>query len=265
MASEPFNIKKVPKREKIEILDMVGELPPFDIMDYDSDDEEALIKDVENLCRHSYTYQEWVQYLRKYMDMNKCSFFQNVDNIDTTSIKIHLHHSPITLMEIVVTILEKRKFYKESLLVEAIAKEVMYVHYCTMVGVIPLCETVHELVHNQFLFVPNTAVMGNYKWFIDEYSPFIPTQVRTKLDNIEQWTRFYNKEDNTNVIKAHYIYLDLGDNGIGYNLPKMEDMKAMVENKLSEIRANNYQVGPQQLVCWADPKLAYKQQHLNNL
>ena len=206
MASEPFNIKRVQApSDKVEILVMNDELPPFDIVDYRSDEEDKLINDVENLCRHSFTYQEWVQYLRNYMDMNKCSFFEYISNVDTTSIKIHLHHSPITLMEMVVTILEKRKFYKESLLIEAIAKEVMYVHYCTMVGIIPLCETVHELVHNQFIFVPNSAVMGNYKWFIDQYGPWIPTQVRNKYDNIEQWTKFYDEESNTNAIKAGHI------------------------------------------------------------
>ena len=257
MASEPFNIKRVQApSDKVEILVMNDELPPFDIADYRSDEEDKLINDVENLCRHSFTYQEWVQYLRNYMDMNKCSFFENISNVDTTSIKIHLHHSPITLMEMVVTILEKRKFYKESLLIEAIAKEVMYVHYCTMVGIIPLCETVHELVHNQFIFVPNSAVMGNYKWFIDQYGPWIPTQVRNKYDNIEQWTKFYDEESNTNAIKAHYIYLDLGDNGIGYNLPKMEEVKKMVEDKMNYIRANGFQSRPIELVTM-DPKLLH--------
>lgn len=255
MASEPFNIKRVPKPlDNVEILVMDDELPPFDIVDYKSDEEAKFITDVENLCRHSFTYQEWVQYLRKYMDMNQCSFFSNISNLDTTSIKIHLHHSPITLMEMVVTILEKRKFYRESLLIEAVAKEVMYVHYCTMVGIIPLCETVHELVHNQYIFVPNTAVMGNYKWFIDQYGPWIPPQVRNKLDNIEQWTKFYDEEDNTNAIKAHYIYLDLGDNGIGYNLPKLEEVRTMVENKLNYIRSNGFQCKPIELVA-ADKKI----------
>ena len=92
MASEPFNIKRVPKPlDNVEILIMDDELPPFEIVDYKSDEEAKFITDIENFCRHSFTYQEWVQYLRNYMDMNKCSFFKNVNNIDTTAIKIHLH------------------------------------------------------------------------------------------------------------------------------------------------------------------------------
>lgn len=248
MAADPFNIKPVPEPQVVEIHYMDGDLPQFDIMDYGTDEEEDLVKDVEKLCRGSFEYQEWVKYLRDFMDMNKCSFFKNVSNKETYSIKIHLHHTPITLMEIVVTVLEKRKFYRESLLIEAIAKEVMYLHYCLIVGIIPLCETVHELVHNQYLFVPNTAVCGNYQHFIELYKPWIPNPVLEKLDRIEDWTHFYDEESNTNVIKANYIYLDLGDNGIGYNLPKMEEVANLVQNKMNSIRANNFQTAPIQLV-----------------
>lgn len=255
MASEPFNIKKISSYEdKIEILTLIDELPPFDYMDYQlPDEEQKLVEDVEKLVRNSFEYHQWVQYLRKYMNMNQCAFFSNINNIDTNCIKIHLHHSPITLMEIVVTVLEKRKFYRENLMIEAIAKEAMYIHYCTVVGIIPLCETVHELVHNQFLFVPNTSVMGNYNWFIDIYDPWIPTQVKNKLSHIEEYTKYYNEEDNKNPIKTHYIYLELGDNGIGYNLPKLEDVKKLVEQKINYIRSNGFQSGPIDLVTM-DPR-----------
>ena len=87
-------------------------------------------------------------YLRNYMNMDHCAFFKGVSNFDTTGIKIHVHHSPITLYEIVVIIMDKRKFYNESLDIEMVAKEVIYVHYCALIGLIPLCQTVHKLVHS---------------------------------------------------------------------------------------------------------------------
>lgn len=249
MASEPFNIKKTPENKNIvEIHYLDGDIPEYDILDYTQDDDEALIKDIEKMCRNSFEYQEWVKYLREYMDMNKCAFFKNISNVDTFSIKIHLHHSPITLMEIAVIVLSKRRFYRECLDIEAIAKEIMYIHYCLLIGILPVCETVHELIHNQFIFVPNSSVLGNYKQFLDLYGPWIPPQVADKLNHIDEWTRFYDEESNMNIIKKNLIYLDLGDNGVGYNLPKMEDLSKMIEDKMNFIRSNGFQSGPIQLV-----------------
>ena len=197
MASEPFNIKKVyPNPEVIDICYFDGDIPPFDIQDYASDDEEGLIKDLENHIRGSFEYQEWVKYLREYMDMSKCSVFENINNMETFAIKIHLHHSPITLMELCVTVLQKRKFYRESLLIEAIAKEVMYLHYILVVGIIPLCETVHELVHNQYYFVPNTKVLGRYKEFEKMYGPLTIETVMESWEwaqDLWPWQRGFNR------------------------------------------------------------------------
>lgn len=252
MAVDPFNIKTFPKNENdIEILTIDGNIPPFDIEDYKDDEQGALIKDVERLCRGAFEYQYWVSYLRDYMNLNKCAFFKNITNVDTFSIKIHLHHTPITLMEMVMIILDKRKFYRESLLIEDISREVMYNHYCLAVGIIPVCETVHELIHNEYLFVPNSSVLGAYNSFLQMYSPWIPLEIKMKLDRIEDWSYFYDEESNTNIIKSHYIYLDLGDNGVGYNIPKMQDVAMMVQRKLEYIRNNGFQSGPIQLVTYA--------------
>lgn len=248
MASEPFNIKKVDAGNGIDILYFDDPLPDYDIRDYMQDEDEILIKDIEKLSRNSIEYHEWVAYLRNYMDMNKCSFFKNISNIDTFSIKIHLHHSPITLMEIAVTVLSKRRFYRECMDIEAIAKEIMYLHYCLVFGIIPLCETVHELVHNQYLFVPNQKVLGNYKYFLEMYKPWIPPQVASKLNRIEEWSHIYDEVENTNVIKTNLVFLEMEENGVGYNLPKMEDIATRVQGKIEELVANNFQTAPIQLV-----------------
>lgn len=251
MAVDPFNIKTLQyEQEKIEILYLGDNLPTFDTLDYQDDEEDILLKDIENLCRGSFEYQALISYLRDYCDMNKCAFFSNVSNIESYSIKIHIHHTPITLFEIAAIVLKKRQFYRECLDIEAICKEVMYDHYTTLVGLIPLCETVHELVHNQYLFVPNSKVFGHYKWFIDMYSPWIPQQIRDKLDRVEDYTYFYDDAVNRRILEPHYIYLDLQDNGIGYNLPKMEEIASLVGNKVQSIKLNNYTTDPIQLVTW---------------
>ena len=252
MASNPSRIKSIETNEgKMDVL-IINEIPNFEKEDYalyDNKDEENYIKDIEKIVRNSFEYQELIQYLRKYMDMNKCSYFEGISNTETNKIKIHIHHSPITLYEIVVTIYEKRKFYGENLDAEAVAKEVTYCHYCLLIGLIPLCETVHELVHNEFLFIPNDAVLGQYHQFIQMYYPWVPKQSKDKFDRLEEYTRLYNEDENLKILQPHYIYL--GFEGT-YKLPKMEDILVKLQNRMDAIKANNFSIEPQPLVRFYD-------------
>ena len=111
---------------------IMDEIPPYDLVDYDlfnAKQFEKYVKDGERIVRSSFEYQEFIQYLRNYMDMNKCTFFKNVTNVNTSKIKIHLHHHPFTLYDIFITVYNKRCANQESVEVEMVAKEVMYIHY----------------------------------------------------------------------------------------------------------------------------------------
>lgn len=242
MAVLPANIKSVYNNpEKVQVIEM-GTIPDFDQEDYDltdTKDKNKFIGDVEKMCRNSREYRRLIGYIREYMSMNECSFFSNVNNIDTTAIKIHIHHSPMTLYEIVVSVINKRTFYNESLNVEDVAAEVLYLHYCLVIGLIPLSETVHDLVHNEYLFVPNDKVMGNYQDFIDTYRPWLPEGAEDKYKQLEDYTKSYNEEDNMNPLRTRYIYYDVSG---AYNLPKMEDISAMLQSKMDEAKANNFAI-----------------------
>lgn len=217
-------------------------IPEYDIEDYDIMDDkdfQKYISDIEKVVRSSFEYRTLINYLRENMDMNKCSFFENVNNIDTFKIKIHIHHHPLTLGDISLIIYKKRATLRESLEIEAVAKEVMYVHYCLMIGLIPLCETVHELVHNKYLFVPTDKVLGNYRTFVDMYKEYMePEQIDT-LEKIEEYTEKYNYEESTQILNRNYIYIDL----IGvFKFPKLEDIVDNLEHKIKQLKENNYKV-----------------------
>ena len=95
----------------------IKDLPPYEIQDYDLFDEKdfrKFINDVKKSVRNSLEYRQYVQYLRQYMNMNECSYFQNVNNMETSKIKIEIHHSPYTLEDIVRTVINKRMFYGEE-------------------------------------------------------------------------------------------------------------------------------------------------------
>lgn len=218
------------------------ELPPYEIQDYDVFDEKDFrkyINDVKRSIRNSLEYREYIQYLRKYMNMNECSYFENINNIDTSKIKIEIHHSPYTLEDIAATVFNKRVFYGEPIDVEDVAKEVMYIHYFLMVGLIPLSQTVHELVHNQFIFIPTNKVVGNYKEFEEVYGNWIPEETRDKIKAYEDRTLTYNVDIDKALLQQKQIPIELYDDTGMYQLPTMETMYDIMNKRIEEIRYQN--------------------------
>ena len=224
----------------------IAELGPVNTEVYDLMDEKdtkRYFADIERRVRQSFEYRKYVAYLRDNFDMNKCSIYENVSNADSFNIKIHIHHEPITLYDIVVTIYNKRKFFHEDLSIFMVAKEVMYVHYCLMVGLIPLAETVHELVHNQYLFIPTTKVFGHYKEFIRQYNDFLPEGLEATLKEIEKASDDY--EDQLQILEKHYIYLDTSDIQKQANLDKLEQN---LRQRIYDIK-NGINPVQEELVC----------------
>jgi hypothetical protein len=224
----------LPEPKKDVKLDNV---PNFSIPDFDlSKDKEVkqYFFTIERICRNSYLYKRMISFLREYVDMNQCSFYKNVNNIDTTSIKIHIHHSPLTLFDIVTTVFQKRAQNNEPINVNMVAKEVLWLHYRMQVGLIPLSETVHELVHNGFLFVPTTAVYGYYDNFVQYYGDYMDNQTLQTLKSAEEYSKGYNFNESTKVLTMDMVYLDTSG---CYSFPKLED----VVNALKE-HIDNYDV-----------------------
>lgn len=216
----------------------INDLPPFTYPDYDLNDEKEMVKylrDIEKAVRTSFEYREMVKYLREYLDMNKCSFYKAVSNTDSTKIHIEIHHEPLSLYDICVIVYNKRVAFRESLEIEYVAKEVMYLHYDMQVGLIPLAETVHELVHNQYLFVPSNKVFGKYKKFVQDYKPFIPIEQINILDRIESLTLEYEASEYKQLLAKKFIYIDTSGS---YELPRLEDVAQSVKMHIRDIMDN---------------------------
>lgn len=221
----------------------IDDVPFLECDEYDLFDEKDFkkyINDVEDSVRKSMEYNEFIMYLRNYMDMNKCALFGNVSNIETTRIKIELHHHPFTLHDITMTIYNKRMYYGESLERELVAKEAMYIHYFLYVGLVPLAQTVHEMVHNQILFIPLNIVLGKYKEFMNQYRQFIPEEVMEKYNMYESLTQTYDSQMNRKILEVAPVYLKIDGNDIGtYKLPKLQEVLQLMGDKLEEIEDRN--------------------------
>ena len=226
----------------VDIVKIPKDIPIMDIEDYDLFDDkerEKYINDLERHVRSSYEYRNMVQYLREYMNMNSCAFIPNITNEVNRKIKIELHHSPFTLRDICVTILNKRIKNNEMLTIESVAYEVMFVHYSLMVGLIPLSETVHQLVHSQYIFIPTDKVYGYYKNFVKTYNDYIDPELLDKLDELERLTIAGTYNDSyKEVLEKKYITIDMEGNN---QFDKLHELQESLKKKLSELRGESIQ------------------------
>lgn len=235
---DPNNITKSYDIDQPPALIEMHEIPEYNLYDFDLNDEKSFkkyIKTLEKTVRDSFEYKELIQFLRRYMDMNQCAFYQNVNNADNTKVRIEVHHEPLSLYDICIIVYNKRVAFNEPLDEEYVAKEVTYLHYNLMVGLIPLAETVHQLVHAQYLFVPTTAVLGKYREFVNRYEAYmLPEQIEV-LEHIEEATKVYDDIDAKTLLSKNYIYVDMSGS---YNLPKTEDVISMVKDRIKELIDN---------------------------
>ena len=236
---DPNNIVKTYELDAPPLTITMDEIPDYNLYDFDLNDEKSFkkyIQTVEKVVRSSFEYKEMISYLREYMDMNQCAFYKNINNSDSTRIKIEIHHEPLSLYDIVLIVYNKRIAFNEPLDEEYVAKEVMYLHYNLMVGLIPLAETVHELVHASYLFVPTDAVLGKYREFVERYKPYmLPEQLET-LEHIEEATKVYNSDEAKTLLSTNYIYVDLSG---AYQMPRTEDIIAMLKDRIRDIVDKN--------------------------
>ena len=235
---DPLNLQSVEEDFREEQIIIMDDIPEFSFQDWDLFDDKEFKKylfSIEKDVRNSFEYKHLIKYLREYMNMNECSFYENVSNVDTTKIRIEIHHEPIDLFTIASVVYNKRVAMGESLEEEQVAKEVMYLHYTLLVGLIPLAETVHELVHNQFLFVPTSNVMGKYKEFVDRYRPYFTTEQLDILDRIEDFTNAY--DFNLDVLNKKYIYIDMSGSG-NYKMPTAEQLVQCMKDRIDYLKNN---------------------------
>lgn len=218
------------------------EVPICDFECYCLEDEKSYkhyIDDIEKAVRRSFEYRRFISYIRDYMQMNQCAFIQGVDNTESFDIKIEIHHYPFSLHDITETVVNKRKYYNESLEVQMVAKEVMALHYKFIVGLISLSETVHKVSHAGRLFIPVDKVMGRYNIFVDYYEPFIEPGLLEILERIEKYT--FEKQSkilNTTILDQNIVSYEITDQN--YMLPDVSGINTAMIEQMNEIRNNNY-------------------------
>ena len=239
-----LHIEDTTKRKRGNQLQVlkIESIPEYDIKTYDiySDKEfKKYLQNIEKEVRGSIEYKRAIQYIKNYMGTNESTFMEDIEQRPGGKIHIEQHHSPFTLLDIALIVFNKRYYYKESLDVQQVAKEVTKLHYYLVVGLVPLTKTEHQLVHNRYLFVPADRVLGDYGKFIEYYKEFMtPEQIDT-INRIEDYSRTYNQAQNQIVLQNNLITLDTS---AAYSLPEFSEIQGLLQDRIDSIKANGYQL-----------------------
>jgi len=215
----PKVVDNYENNNKIEYV-KINELPTStrNVIIMNEKDKIKLIKTIERIIRSSMEYKQYVQYLRDEIDMTLCSFFNNINNKDTKRVSIEIHHEPFTLFDLTQIILDKWINEEKDINPLLIAEEVTLLHYRNTVGLIPLCVTVHELVHNGKLFIPLQNLFGNFVSFIEEYEKFISKDLLSLLEAKFKISKELIEPD-MSILEKKYIYLEIK----GFTFPQIID------------------------------------------
>ena len=161
----------------------IDELPKREVYTFRTPKERVkFIKMVESVCRKSMEYKEYIRFLKRNTDFRRCTILKGLNTNNGKRYSIELHHEPFTLFDIVETVLNKREILGEKIEPLSIADEVMALHYDGKVGLIHLSTTMHQLVHDDKIFIPLQYIYQSYNEFYSEYRPYFNPLVIEKLE-----------------------------------------------------------------------------------
>ena len=118
---------------------------------YDEKGTKKFIKNIESLIRTSREYKNYIEQLRtNFPHLNSDVILGNISTLDAD---LEFHHYPFSLYDIVEVIVMKGAATGKLESSFSAAKKVMDLHYKNVIGLVPLIETNHELVHAGKLFI----------------------------------------------------------------------------------------------------------------
>lgn len=181
---------------------------------YKEDINEKLLKKLVTTVRNSLEYKEYIQFLKDELDMNYCSFFNNI-NWDYA--EIDMHHVMLTLYDIIYIVSIKKLNEESNITIYDIMEEVMKLHYECKVLLIPISKTIHELVHSGDIFIPVNYAFGNFNDFYNEYKDYFTIEQKELIKEYISLSNDIIKDYKTpEILERKFTYLSID----GVELPK---------------------------------------------
>lgn len=214
----------------------IDELPERETYTFRTPKERVkFIKQVEATCRKSMEYKEYMRFLKRNTDLRRCTILKGLNTEGGKKYTIEIHHEPFTLFDIVETVLNKREMEGQKIDPLDIADEVMALHYDGKVGLIHLSTTMHQLVHDDKIFIPLQYIYQSYNEFYTEYKPYFNPLV---IEKIEMKVEMSLKTDNfiSDSIDPQFTYVHID----GFDFPEIpSEWKGVLHMESAAVNSTN--------------------------
>lgn len=193
------------EKKQLEIFDFHDHF--FRVIQDDDDTYIKAIKDIEKIVRSSIEYKRYIQYLKQELGRTSCAVFKKIDVADAKGVSLEFHHYPLTLFDIVQTIVNRYR-YDKHVDCFAISNEVMMLHYNNEVQLIPLAKTIHELAHDGMVEIPKSEIHGDCSQFVERYKQYVLPETMMKYD---QCVTRKETGSNERILRISRIEYELDD------------------------------------------------------
>lgn len=187
------------------------EIPFYKDVDYmfSLENEVAFIKAVERMVRTSKYYSRYIAHLKVDLGLNFCQVKGNISEDEDAGVKdlIEMHHGPIfTLFDVVSIILNYMLVKDMKITTFSVANKVIEEHFKHRVQTVMLCETVHQLVHDNKVFLNYRQGFGDLYSFLEIYYEGLDEIMVNKIIDYIDKCKKYDSNDfgNLNVIVTRW-------------------------------------------------------------
>ena len=172
------------------------EIPFYKDYDYmfSIENEVAYIKAVERLVRSSKYYSRYIAHMKNDLGMNFCQVKGNISEDEDAGVTdlIEMHHGPIFTLFGVTSIILNYMLTKEMKITTfSVANRVIEEHFKHRVQTVMLCKTVHQLVHDNKVFLNYKQGFGDLYSFLETYYEGLDeTQINNIINYIEKCKKY---------------------------------------------------------------------------
>lgn len=198
------NIEVIEDEENIELRDSEDECNGCSLYSTEINDASyyvRFIKSVESLIRQSQEYKDYIFLVRRVEDLNFCMFLSNIRTDEDDDITLEMHHYPLTLFDIVETVMNHKLNNNEKVSSFDLAHLVMKEHFQGNIGLVPLTKTMHTLTHAGNLEISLKQVYGKYWRFVSKYKDGIDKNIMDKLNVLMEKSKDDTLQLNDNLFK----------------------------------------------------------------
>jgi hypothetical protein len=164
---------------------------PMASKDLNQSDFNRFVKSVKSSVRASYEYKRFIGYLKHQVNLTRCSFLNKVDDEKAT---VEIHHAPFTIHDVIEIIID-HMLSIGPITTLSICNEVMQAHFMGLVGVVPLSETVHQLVHSGKIKLHPNQIYGDIPGFLERYNEGVKDIHKEKLREFLKVTEIKEMHD----------------------------------------------------------------------